>query len=50
MFEDIEIMTLQNLSSKKIYIYLEEKSDKINSKDMSDNKESDEREKISKND
>ena len=43
-------MKLQNLSSKKKYIYLEEKSDKINSKDMSDNMDSDEREQISKND
>ena len=42
--EDIEIMKLQNLSSKKIYIYLEEKSDKINSNYMGANKESDERE------
>ena len=43
-------MKLQNLSSKKKYIYLEEKYDKIKSKDMSDNKYSDEREQISKND
>ena len=43
-------MKLKKLISRKKNIYLEEKSDKINSKDMSDNKESDEREKISKND
>ena len=48
--EDIEIMKLQNLSSKEKYIYLEEKYDKINSKGMSDNIDFDEREQISKND
>ena len=48
IIEDIEIMKLQILSSKKIYIYLEEKSDKINSKDMSDNMDSDKRKQIKK--
>ena len=33
---------------KEIYIYLEEKSDKINSKDMSDNMDSDKRKQIKK--
>ena len=43
IIEDIEIMKLQNLRSKKKYIYLEGKSEKINSNDMSDNKDYDER-------
>ena len=43
IIEDIEIMKLQHLSSKKIYIYLENESDEINPKYMSDNKDSDER-------
>ena len=50
IIEDIEIMKLQILSSKKKYIYLEEKSDKINSKDMSVNMDSDKREKMNKKD
>ena len=50
ILEDIEIMKLQNLSSKKIYIYLEKKSDKIHSKDMSDNMHSYKREQINKTD
>ena len=41
IIEDIEIMKLQNLSSKKKKIYLGEKYDKIDSKDMIDNMESD---------
>ena len=50
IIEDIEIMKLQNFNSKKVYIYLEEKYDKIHSKDTSDNMDSDEREQINKND
>ena len=43
-------MKLQNLSSKeKIYINLEENSDKVHSKDMSDNMKYDEREQINNN-
>ena len=37
----MKIMKLQNLSSKKKYIYLGEKYDKIDSKDMIDNMQSD---------
>ena len=48
--EDIEIMKLQNLSSQKKNIYLEEEYDEINPKDMSDSKDSDEIEQIRKND
>ena len=36
-------MKIQNLSFKEKNIYLEEKSDKINLKDISDNMDSDER-------
>ena len=50
VIEDIEIITLQNLSSQKKYIYLEKESDEINPMDISYNKDSDEREQISKND
>ena len=48
ILEDIEIMNLNFLSSMKIYKYLEEKSDRIYSKDMSDNMNSDEGEQKNK--
>ena len=48
MIEDIEIFKLKNLNSQK-NIYLENESDEINPMDMSDNKDFDEREQISKN-
>ena len=50
IIEDIEIMKLQNLSSQNIYISLEKESDDITPRGMSDNKDSDERDEISKND
>ena len=50
ILEDIEIMNLNFLSSMKIYKYLEEKSDRIYSKDMSDNMNSDEGEQKKKKD
>ena len=49
MIEDIEVLKLQKLSSKFKY-YLDKESDKINPIDMSDNKDSQGREQISKND
>ena len=42
-------MKVQNLSSKKKYIYLGKKYDKIHSKDISDNMDSDKREQIDGN-
>ena len=50
MNTDIEVLKLRKLSSQKNLDYLEKESDKINQMDMSDDKESDEREHISKND
>ena len=49
MTEDIEILKLQKLTSEKRN-YLEKKSDKINIMDISDDKDSDKRDQISKND
>ena len=48
ILEDMEIMKLKHLSSKKKYIYPEEKSDRIYSKYKSDKMDSDKRENINK--
>ena len=50
IIEDIEILKLQNLSTQNIYIYFEKEFDEINIMDISENKDPDEREQISKND
>ena len=50
MNTDIEVLKLRKLSSQKKIDYLGKYSDEINQMDMSDDKESDERDHISKND
>ena len=49
MNTDIEVLKLRKLSSQKNIDYIEKESDEINHTDMSDDKEYDERDQISKN-